>query len=187
MTLSTLNSIAISWIGLAIAVHVTMFFIKAPFGRHTSTKYGRSINNKWGWFLMELPSLLIMSYFLFFGTRSLHSFTWILFLMWILHYLNRTVIYPLRIKSTDKKMPIFIVLNAVIFNLFNAGLNGYFLAELADGANYSAAWLSSPHFIIGSSLFFIGMAINWTSDTLLIGLRKKEKQAIKSQKDFYLI
>jgi 3-oxo-5-alpha-steroid 4-dehydrogenase 1 len=184
MTLSTLNSITISWIGLAIAVHVTMFFIKAPFGRHTSTKYGRSINNKWGWFLMELPSLLIMSYFLFFGARSLHSFTWILFLMWILHYFNRTVIYPLRIKSTDKKMPIFIVLNAVIFNLFNAGLNGYFLAELADGANYSAAWLSSPHFIIGSSLFFIGMAINWTSDTLLIGLRKKGETGYQIPKGF---
>ncbi len=173
MKLETLELIAYVWLGIAVAVHVTMFFITAPFGRHTSDKWGKSINNKLGWFIMEIPSLLIMLYFLFWGTNSFNSYVWILFVLWILHYVNRTLIFPLRIKPTEKKMPVFIVANAILFNLMNAGLNGYFLAELSTKSAYYENWITSPSFIIGFSLFIIGMLINWKSDTILINLRKK--------------
>ncbi len=173
MKLETLELIAYVWLGIAVAVHVTMFFITAPFGRHTSDKWGKSINNKLGWFIMEMPSLLIMLYFLFWGTNSFNSYVWILFVLWILHYVNRTLIFPLRIKPTEKKMPVFIVANAILFNLMNAGLNGYFLAELSTKSAYNENWITSPSFIIGFSLFIIGMLINWKSDTILINLRKK--------------
>ena len=173
MKLETLELIAYVWLGIAVAVHVTMFFITAPFGRHTSDKWGKSINNKLGWFIMEMPSLLIMLYFLFWGTNSFNSYVWILFVLWILHYVNRTLIFPLRIKPTEKKMPVFIVANAILFNVMNAGLNGYFLAELSTKSAYNENWITSPSFIIGFSLFIIGMLINWKSDTILINLRKK--------------
>ena len=173
MKLETLELIAYVWMGIAVAVHVTMFFITAPFGRHTSDKWGKSINNKLGWFIMEMPSLLIMLYFLFWGTNSFKSYVWILFVLWILHYVNRTLIFPLRIKPTEKKMPVFIVANAILFNVMNASLNGYFLAELSTKSAYNENWITSPSFIIGFSLFIIGMLINWKSDTILINLRKK--------------
>ena len=173
MKLETLELIAYVWLGIAVAVHVTMFFITAPFGRHTSDKWGKTVNNKLGWFIMELPSLLIMLYFLFWGTNSFNSYVWILFLLWILHYVNRTLIFPLRIKPTEKKMPVFIVANAILFNVMNASLNGYFLAELSTKSAYNENWITSPSFIIGFSLFIIGMLINWKSDTILINLRKK--------------
>ena len=173
MKLETLELIAYVWMGIAFAVHVTMFFITAPFGRHTSDKWGKTVNNKLGWFIMEMPSLLIMLYFLFWGTNSFKSYVWILFVLWILHYVNRTLIFPLRIKPTEKKMPVFIVANAILFNMMNAGLNGYFLAELSTKEEYSENWITSPSFIIGFSLFIIGMLINWKSDSILINLRKK--------------
>jgi 3-oxo-5-alpha-steroid 4-dehydrogenase 1 len=173
MNLETLELIAYVWLGIAVAVHVTMFFITAPFGRHTSDKWGISVNNKLGWFIMEMPSLLIMLYFLFWGTNSFNSYIWILFVLWILHYFNRTLIFPLRIKPTEKKMPVFIVVNAILFNVMNAGLNGYFLAELSTKEAYNENWITSSSFIIGFSLFIIGMLINWKSDSILINLRKK--------------
>jgi 3-oxo-5-alpha-steroid 4-dehydrogenase 1 len=184
MTLETLNLIAYSWLALAAVVFVTMFFVTAPFGRHTSEKWGVMVNNKLAWVLMEFPSFSIMSYFLFFGTNSFNSYVWILFSLWIFHYMNRTFIYPLRIKSTPKKMPLVIVLNAILFNLMNAGLNGYYLAELAPVEDYSIDWFYTPHFIIGVILFVAGMAINWKADSILINLRKPGETGYKIPKGF---
>ncbi len=184
MELQTLNLVAYAWLGLAAIVFVAMFFVTAPFGRHTSDKWGVTINNKLAWMLMELPSFSIMLYFFLFGTKSFDSYIGILFLLWIAHYFNRTFVYPLRIKSTPKKMPLLIVLNAILFNLMNAGLNGYYLAELAPAENYSAEWFSTPHFMIGILLFGTGMFINMRSDTLLINLRKPGETGYKIPQGF---
>lgn len=169
--------------GIAIPVHITMFFVTAPFGRHTTTKWGVSINNKLGWILMEMPSLGLMLYFLFNGTYSLSNYSWVLFLLWILHYTNRTLIYPFRIKSTPKKMPLLIVVNAIVFNFMNAGLNGYFLAELSNGL-YTQTWLSSFHFYVGLFFFLAGAFINLKSDSILIRLRKPGETGYKIPQGF---
>ena len=184
MNLETLEYITYAWIAVALIVHVTMFFIKAPFGRHTSEKWGRSVDNKLGWFIMELPSLSIMVYFLFRGINADSSYVWILFVLWIIHYINRTFIYPLRIKPTPKKMPVFIVGSGIFFNIVNAGLNGYYLSELAPPALYDYHWLVSTNFILGIILFFGGMFINWKSDTILISLRKRGEIGYKIPKGF---
>lgn len=184
MTKETLYFISYIWLAIALVVHVTMFFVTAPFGRHTSDKWGKTINNKLGWVLMELPSLLILLYFLLFGNHSFDSFVWILFVLWILHYANRSFIYPLRIKATPKQIPIFIVLNAVLFNVMNAGLNGYYLSELADRENYNSDWFTSPNFIIGLFLFLIGAFINLRSDSILINLRAPGETGYKIPKGF---
>jgi len=184
MKFETLEVITYGWIAIALIVHVTMFFIKAPFGRHTSEKWGRSVNNKLGWFIMELPSLGIMVYFLFRGKNAASSYVWILFVLWIIHYVNRTFIYPLRIKSTPKRMPVIIVVSGILFNIVNAGLNGYYLSELASPESYGYDWLVSSRFIFGIFLFFTGVFINWKSDFILIGLRKKGEIGYKIPNGF---
>jgi 3-oxo-5-alpha-steroid 4-dehydrogenase 1 len=180
----TIEYISYAWMIIAAGVFITMFYITAPFGRHTSERWGRSVNNKLGWFVMELPSLSIMIYFLFWGSNSFSSYAWILFACWIIHYFNRTFIYPLRIRPTPKKMPLFIVINAIIFNVMNAALNGYYLAEIAQPEKYDAAWLASTSFITGALLFVIGMVINWRSDSILIGLRKPGETGYKIPRGF---
>lgn len=171
------------WIGIAIAVHVTMFFITAPFGRHTTDKWGVTINNKLGWVIMESPSLLIMLYFLLNGKFSFSNYSWVLFVLWILHYANRSFIYPIRIKSTPKKMPVLIVINAIVFNFMNAGINGYYLGELSN-TNYDSHWLISWNFIIGLVLFLSGAFINNKADTILINLRGPGESGYKIPKGF---
>ena len=184
MSLETFNIICYIWLVIAIIVHVVMFFVTAPFGRHTTTTWGPMVNNKLAWIIMEFPSLAIMSYFLFFGTNSFAGYAWILFSFWIFHYLNRTFIYPIRIKATEKKMPLVIMLNAILFNLMNAGLNGYFLAELCNPSKYGEAWITAPTTIIGIGLFMIGIFINWKSDNILINLRKPGETGYKIPRGF---
>lgn len=167
------------WLIFAVVIHIVMFFVTAPFGRHTSTKWGAMINNKAAWVIMELPSLAIMAYFFFGGSGSKNSYAYILFGLWILHYVNRTFIYPIRIKATPKKMPVLIMAGGIFFNCNNAFLNGYYLAEMADPLHYSAAWLRSPYFIAGILLFFGGMAVNLISDNILIHLRKPGQSGYK--------
>ena len=171
--------ICYAWIAIAVAVFVTMFFITAPFGRHTSDKWGMMIDNKWGWFIMELPSFAIMASFLMFGDLSFSDLRWILFAIWLIHYANRTFIYPLRIRATEKRMPLFIVLSAISFNLVNAGLNGYYLGQVAPAGTYGSDWAGSTHTWLGALLFLVGMIINLRSDEYLIHLRKPGETGYK--------
>lgn len=184
MNLSTFTYICFGWLGLAIIIHIVLFFVAAPFGRHTSEKWGPMINNKWAWIIMEFPSLAIMVFFLFTGTYSLSTYAWVLFACWIFHYFNRTLVYPFRIRPTDKKMPIVIMLNAIVFNLMNAGLNGYFLAELSGAECYGLDWLLSPLTIMGFVIFCSGLIINWKSDHILIRLRKPGEKGYKVPQGF---
>jgi len=156
-----------------------MFFITAPFGRHTSDKWGMMIDNKLGWFIMELPSFAIMASFLCMGDLSFSDMRWILFALWLVHYANRTFFYPMRIRATDKKMPLFIVLSAICFNVMNAGLNGYFLGQVAPAGTYSASWASAVHTWVGAVFFLVGMTINLRSDEYLIHLRQPGETGYK--------
>jgi 3-oxo-5-alpha-steroid 4-dehydrogenase 1 len=81
-------------------------------------------------------------------------------------------------------MPLVIMVNAILFNLMNAGLNGYYLAELAPTEKYGPEWLTAPSTIIGASLFIIGLIINWRSDHILINLRKPGETGYKIPKGF---
>lgn len=184
MTLHTLEIITYCWIALAFIIHLVLYVVAAPFGRHTSEKWGYAINNKLGWCIMELPSWLIMLYFFLDSIRSGHSMVWVVFIPWLLHYTNRTFIYPIRIRPTPKKMPLFIVANAIFFNLVNAGLNGYYLAALAPAEKYNTAWLTSGHFIGGLLIFITGMYINLRSDHILINLRAPGETGYKIPKGF---
>jgi 3-oxo-5-alpha-steroid 4-dehydrogenase 1 len=184
MEARTFEWITWGWIALAIVAHIALYFVVAPFGRHSSAKWGPSINNKAGWVIMELPSLAIMVYFLIYGSRSMQGYTWILFALWIAHYLNRTFIYPLRIRPTPKRMPLFIVGNAIFFNLMNAGLNGYYLAELAPAGSYATEWLMSWPFALGLPLFLTGVYINWRADGILISLRAKGETGYRIPRGF---
>lgn len=41
----------------------------------------------------------------------------------------------------------------------------------------SAVW--EPHFVIGVIIFFVGMALNWQADAILINLRKPGETGYK--------
>ncbi len=170
MNETTFYYIVYAWIAIGILVFPFNLRIAAPYGRHISRKWGLLIDNRLGWILMESPALLVFAGFFLFGSLQHNTVTWVLFLLWVAHYVNRTLIFPFRLRTKGKKMPVAIVLMALGFNFMNGFLNGYYLGSLATG--YTNAWFEDPRFVIGTLLFFFGMAVNQYSDNILIHLRR---------------
>ena len=127
------------------------------------------MNNKLAWFIMEFVVLLQMLFFLFTGSKRPESATLIIAGFFVLHYVNRSIIFPLRLRTSNKKMPVAIMLSAVAFNLVNGFQIGYYLSHFA---NYTIEYLWSAKFISGAIIFFTGFFINQWSDSRLINLRK---------------
>jgi protein-S-isoprenylcysteine O-methyltransferase Ste14 len=140
---------------------------KAPYGRHTSKKWGISIDNKLGWIIMELPALIVCPAIYFYFKIDFDISIMFIYL-WIIHYFNRTIIFPFRIKTKGKKMPLAIVLSAFFFNIVNGLINGYFLSTIKLNS-------VSIFLITGFLLFVLGLYINISSDNKLIKLRKIKK------------
>ena len=153
---------------IALIVLPINLIYKAPYGKHSTKKWGKSIDNKTGWILMELPALLTCPLIYFTITEEI-NLNVVFIVLWITHYLNRTVIYPLRIKTKGKKIPIAIVASAFFFNMVNGILNGYFLTLLQFES------ISELYLILGFIIFIIGFYINISSDNLLIKLRTNQK------------
>ncbi len=166
---STYQTILYGWIILAALVFFVLLKIAAPYRRHTTSKWGPLISNKWGWVLMELPVLIVL-YVLIYPDIILFSFPYVIMIgLFTLHYINRIFIFPFRLHTKGKKMPIVIMLSAIFFNVMNGFSFGYYFTHFAS---YTNEWLSDPRFITGIILFFTGLFINWNADNILINLRK---------------
>ena len=160
-----------SWIIIAFLLFpIQYWWITAPYGRHSHNKWGWMLDNRLGWILMELVSPIVFAGFFLVGENEKTTALWIFFILWMLHYTHRSLIYPLRTKTIGKKIPALIVLFAIFFNAFNGWSNGYYLSTVATP--YPDDWLQSPPFLIGLLLFFTGAVINIQSDNYLLSLRK---------------
>ncbi|MFC2124128.1 DUF1295 domain-containing protein [Bacteroidota bacterium] len=172
MTPELYNFIVKGWIVLGIIMSPVLLKISAPYGRHMRKGWGPLIPNKLGWLNMELPSLIVFSLLLFSGPETKTVITYLFGAFWMIHYLNRSLVYPFRTHTSRKKMPLIIAMLAFIFNLVNGSLNGYYLGFISNG--YNVNWIYDMRFILGGSLFFIGMYINIHSDNILLSLRNSE-------------
>ncbi|MDC0248527.1 DUF1295 domain-containing protein [Flavobacteriaceae bacterium] len=159
--------LTVLWIIIGLIIFPINLIYKAPYGRHTSKKWGISIDNKLGWIIMELPALLICPA-IYFYFKIDFDISIMFICLWIIHYFNRTIIFPFRIKTKGKKMPLAIVLSAFFFNIVNGLINGYFLSNI----NLHSI---SIFLITGFLLFVLGLYINISSDNKLINLRKIKK------------
>ena len=70
MKVTTFYMIVYALIAVAIFIFPVVIRIVAPYGRHTTKKWGALIDNRVGWILMELPALLVFAGFYLFGTGS---------------------------------------------------------------------------------------------------------------------
>ncbi|MEA2070400.1 MAG: DUF1295 domain-containing protein [Asgard group archaeon] len=176
---------------VAICVFFLLFFIPAGYGRHIDNKWSLKIPNRLGWFIMEIPTVVIFALCFIFSDKW-SSWTHISFLLiWNAHYVHRVFIYPLIIKN-GKKLPVTIISMGFIFNVVNTYLQGRWLFTLSDPQyssdllfplspiNYSNVdWLYSPIFLFGLVLFIVGYFINKQSDLILRNLRTESNQRYK--------
>lgn len=170
------TNFTIGWMLLAVMIFILLLFITAPYGRHTKTTWGPLIDNRLGWIIMEIFVVAVFFFFVFTGENKQSIANYIIFSFFTFHYLNRSLIFPFRLRTSGKKMPVLIMLMGMTFNLVNGFLIGYYLGNFRV---YELSWLTSTPFIIGTLIFITGIVINWQSDTILINLRKPGETGYK--------
>jgi 3-oxo-5-alpha-steroid 4-dehydrogenase 1 len=177
MTLQILNIITLTWIGIGLISLPFLLRVTQPYGRHASSKWGPMIDNRLGWIVQEAPSMIFLSVFFFSGSLLKTHTSYFFWGLWVVHYIYRSIIYPLRTKTNGKKIPVVIVLSAIGFNFINGFVNGIYLGSF--GGNYSDDYFTSPRFIIGLIVFVTGVIINHQSDNILLALRKPGETGYK--------
>lgn len=158
-----------SWFGLAAAIFISLLFIAAPYGRHARRGWGLTVDNKWGWVIMEAVSPLVFLACFVLG-ESVASLPAVFFLvLWEGHYIHRAFLYPFSLRTQGKRMPVMVMAMGMIFNAINAYLNGRWLFTFSGG--YPIDWLVDPRFVAGATVFVVGFIANRTSDNVLRQLR----------------
>lgn len=162
---------------MAIIVFIALFFFKAGYGYLSTSKWGPKISNKTAWVLMEAPAFIFLLYYTIrfadsgIETGNSKSVLYVMAGFFLLHYFQRSFIFPFKMRGKST-MPIAIMMMGLVFNTMNAYLIGGWLFDQAPAGMYTAQWFRTPQFIIGTMIFFIGMAINLHSDHVIRNLRK---------------
>ncbi len=151
-------------------VFATLLFVSAPYGRHVRKGWGPTIPNMIGWIVMESPAALLFALYFLIGTVTKNLPIILFLILWEVHYIHRAFIYPLTIRNGHKKMPVVVMLMAILFNVGNTYANGRYLFSLSGG--YPDSWIADPRFLLGVTLFITGYAINRWADITLRELRK---------------
>jgi 3-oxo-5-alpha-steroid 4-dehydrogenase 1 len=159
------------WIALAPIVMVAVFFVSAPYGRHQRAGWGPVMPAWVGWIVMESPALLVFLAYFLISKQAVTVAAVILLLLWVVHYGNRVLVYPFRIRSRSSVTPVAVVCMAFVFCSVNAYFNGRWVFGLSGG--YGDEWLTDPRFLVGITVFWLGFRINQSADQTLLSLRGK--------------
>ncbi len=171
MSLEAFNILLVVMAVIAAIVFVALYFVEAGYGMLFDKKWGFPIPNKIAWVCMEAPVFFVMLILWAQSERQFETVPLLFFLFFELHYLQRSFIFPLLIKGKSK-MPSGIMTMGIVFNLLNGYIQGMWIFFLAPEGLYSSEWLTTPQFILGTMVFFCGMAINWQADYIVRHLRK---------------
>jgi 3-oxo-5-alpha-steroid 4-dehydrogenase 1 len=170
-------------IALAVIVFIALQWIEAPYGMAYRKGWGPTLNNRVGWVVMEAPAFVAMAAALLLAPRPSLVAIYIA-VLYLIHYFRRSFIFPYRMRG-NSRMPIAIAAMGAVFNVVNVYLiagwifyiapTGYYqpVIEFFSG-NFGIA-MQSPMpiaMIVGTAIFFIGMAINIKADYIVRHLRK---------------
>jgi len=162
------------WFILGVIAFLVLLKIPAPYGKFAKTNWGSwffiMIPSQLGWIVMEIISPIMVGYFFFVGPIEKSVASYVFFLLWAGHYFNRSIIYPFRQKN-PAKMPFLIMLLALMFNVVNGSINGYYLGFIET---YPSEYIYEWNFILGMILFISGAIINIKSDNILLRLRSNK-------------
>ncbi|KAE8692884.1 Steroid 5-alpha-reductase DET2 [Hibiscus syriacus] len=113
---------------------ISLYFLQAPYGKHNRPGWGPTISPPLAWFFMESPTLWLTLLLFPFGQHFSNPKSFVLISPFLLHYFNRTVLYPLRLSrnGNGKVFPVSIALTAFGFNLLDAYLQARWVSHYKD-------------------------------------------------------
>ena len=139
------------WSTIAVLAFITLFYKNAAYGRYFTLDSNYKIPSRIGWIIMESPTLIGMLIFIVLFRNKIGQTEIIFCLLWLSHYIHRTMIWPFRAQLKGKSMTVGVVSMAILFNSVNIATQCIWIFILG---NYSDDWLTSIPFIIGIILFF---------------------------------
>jgi hypothetical protein len=166
-----------SMIVTAVCTFGATMVISAPYGRYTTSKgWGPLIPAKLAWFFMESPNLWVSAIVYLYHSKetcAANRHNNILMCMFVLHYLNRSVLYPLRMPRDANPMPVSVTFMAFFYCLWNGMTQSISLGMVNCEDVVSASFSETLRFYAGVIMFATGMMVNVHSDSTLINLRGK--------------
>jgi 3-oxo-5-alpha-steroid 4-dehydrogenase 1 len=164
--------VAWSVIGLSPVVVFALMVLKpSTYGKLHNNKrnlFGPKVTAKWCWIIFESPNWIWVLYSLYDVGLPL-SLPNVLLLGWfLLHYLHRSILYPLQM-SSDSKFPIGMLAFTVPYTM----INGYLQSQgLCRFQTFPPNYIFSFPFVFGSVLTSLGFIIGFISDQILLRLRR---------------
>jgi protein-S-isoprenylcysteine O-methyltransferase Ste14 len=155
---------------LAAITFVALLFVVAPYGgRHGRAGWGPTVPARIGWLIMEAPASVLFAAFYLLGQHRFQLVPLVFLALWQVHYVYRAFVYPFLLR-TSSRMPVLVMVLAILFNLLNAWVNARWISEYG---HYPVSWLGDPRFWVGVALFASGLALNTSSDRILRRLRRR--------------
>lgn len=170
LTMDFFHRFLLGMVIVGIVVFFSLYFIAAGYGQYIDRRWGKAISNRVGWVIMELPVVVLFLLFWIFSERTLSVTPLVFFLLFNLHYCQRTFVFPLLIRGNDL-MPLSIILFGMLFNTANAYMQGAWIFFLSPEDLYTPRWLLTPQFIVGTLVFLTGFVVNLHSDRIIRRLR----------------
>ena len=101
------------------------YILIAPYGKHSASSpkwnWGPKINAKLAWFILELPNLFWIFYA--YWNRNEDAFAssanGLLLSLFVIHYINRCIVYPFRISAKSNPVNLSIISAGFLFCLMN--------------------------------------------------------------------
>ncbi|KAJ7557837.1 hypothetical protein O6H91_04G012100 [Diphasiastrum complanatum] len=153
-------------------------FRKSPaYGRHLDSTFNRlgKMSAKVGWILMESPAVFVTLAVFFKGQHNHEIVPRCFLALFEAHYIHRTFIFPMGIKTGATRMPIVTAMMASLFNALNGYIQGRWISHYGY---YPTQWLTAPQFLFGIVIFATGMLINIWADRLLLHLRASSQEKV---------
>ena len=163
------------WISITvIVVSLPVFLLEIPISKSMSTWrfLGPSLPARLSWFLFEIPNLIWSAICVIKVDHQLPPTNKLLLSLFVLHYIQRTIFFPLRMSPTAKGMPLAVVLAALVYTI----ANGYLQARgICQFQTYEKDHLWRPASVLGLIFFLYGAYVNLKGDALLRSLRAQNK------------
>ena len=99
------NALLTGWLVLGAGAFASLFFVVAPYRRHSRGGWGPCIPDCWDRVAMEAPGASGLVLLFLLRPRPAGPLDWVFLTLWEGHYLYRAFLYPLRRRSAGKLMP----------------------------------------------------------------------------------
>ncbi|XP_078427674.1 3-oxo-5-alpha-steroid 4-dehydrogenase family protein [Wolffia australiana] len=158
------------------ATAAALRYVTAPYGRHGRAGWGFFLSPALGWFLMESPGIWVTLLLLPYGRHRRHPISVVVISAYLLHYFNRSVVYPLRLlknggKGKKENLPVSVAAMAFGFNVLNAYVQTRSATQYVEYEGLG--WRAWARVAAGLGLFGWGMWVNVAADAALLRLKRE--------------